>query len=158
MPKEYARSERLGSQIQRELALLVRHSLKDPRAVQPSILDVEVSRDLSLAKVYFSVLDASDSESTTVALNAASGYLQRELGRLIKARTTPKLLFIYDDTDIRGRSMDELIDSVIAHDKATSKSDDPRDCVDVRAPAGGRPLRPGFPRLSAADPLLACER
>ncbi len=116
--KDFSRSERLSSQIHRELALLIQHSLKDPRLAQPSILDVQVTRDLSLAKVYFSVLDANDSERTQQALNHAAGFLQRELGKAIKSRLTPKLSFIFDDTDIRGRTMDELIDAVIARDKA----------------------------------------
>jgi ribosome-binding factor A len=120
MPKDFQRSERLASQIQRELSALIRHSLKDPRLAQPSILDVQVTRDLSLARVYFSVLDPADSEATEQALNHAAGFLQHELGRTIKARITPRLTFIFDDTDIRGRSMDELIDSVIAKDKAHS--------------------------------------
>ncbi len=123
MPKDYPRSERLGSQIQRELSSLIRHSLKDPRLAQPSILDVQVTRDLSLARVYFSVLDPADAEPTGAALNHAAGFLQRELGRQIKARVTPKLQFIFDDTDIRGRTMDELIDSVIARDRTHSESE-----------------------------------
>lgn len=120
MAKDYARSDRLASQIHRELSTLISKSLKDPRLAQPSILDVKVTRDLSLAKVYFSVLDPQDSESTQQALTHAAGFLQREIGRVIKARITPRLTFIFDDTDIRGRSMDELIDSVIAKDKAKS--------------------------------------
>lgn len=123
MPKDYSRSDRLASQVHRELSSLIRTSLKDPRLAQPSILDVQVTRDLSLAKVYFSVLDPDNSVDTLKALNHAAGFLQRELGKVIKARITPKLSFIYDDTDIRGRNMDELIDSVIAKDKANSISE-----------------------------------
>jgi ribosome-binding factor A len=120
MPKDYSRSDRLASQIHRELSLLIRNSLKDPRLAQPSILDVQVTRDLSLAKVYFSVLDPEHSDATAQALNHAAGFLQHELGKAIKSRITPKLSFIYDDTDIRGRTMDELIDSVIAKDRNNS--------------------------------------
>ena len=117
MPKDYPRSERLASQIQRELAALVQHGLKDPRVVAPSILEVEVSKDLAHARVYFSVLNAEDADECRDALNQASGYLQREIGRQLKARVTPKLSFIYDDTDIRGRQMSDLIDSAIASDR-----------------------------------------
>jgi len=120
MPKDFPRSDRLASQIHRELSALIRHSLKDPRLAQPSILDVQVTRDLSLAKVYFSVLNAEDSVSTADALNHAAGFLQRELGKVIKSRSTPRLTFIFDDTDIRGRNMDELIDAVVAKDKRNS--------------------------------------
>ena len=60
MPKEYARSERMASQIQRELASLVQTGLKDPRLSTPSILEVQVSKDLAHARVFFSVLQPED--------------------------------------------------------------------------------------------------
>ncbi len=120
MPKDYPRSERLASQIQRELAALVRNKLKDPRLSAPTILEVQVSRDLSQARVFFSVLNPDDAEQSQQALKHASGYLQREVGKVLKSRITPRLVFIYDDSDIRGRTMSELIDSVIARDKSTS--------------------------------------
>ena len=117
MPKEYARSERLASQIQRELASLIQSGLKDPRLGMPSILEVQVSRDLAYARVYFSVLNPEDADDCLEALNRASGFLQREIGKQLKSRVTPKLSFIYDDTDIRGRRMSDLIDSAVASDK-----------------------------------------
>ena len=120
MPKDFPRSDRLASQIQRELASLVRNNLKDPRLSAPAILEVQVTRDLSQARVFFSVLDPQDAEQNLQALKHASGYLQREIGKVLKSRITPKLVFIYDDSDIRGRTMSELIDSVIARDKLTS--------------------------------------
>ncbi len=120
MPKDYPRSERLASQIQRELARLIQNNVKDPRLAAASILEVIVTRDLSQAKVYFSVLNHEDSSQTQQALDHASGYLQRQIGKVLKARITPRLVFIYDDTNIRGRNMSDLIDSAIARDKANS--------------------------------------
>lgn len=120
MPKDFPRSDRLASQIQRELARLVRNSLKDPRLSAPTILEVQVGRDLSQAKVFFSVLDPDEAEQSLRALKHASGYLQREVGKVLKSRITPKLIFIYDDSDIRGRTMSELIDSAIARDNLKS--------------------------------------
>jgi ribosome-binding factor A len=120
MPKEYARSERLSSQIQRELARLVQTSLKDPRLSMPSILEVQVSKDLSHARVFFSVLDPEDAPDCLAALNGASGFLQRQIGKTLKSRLTPKLSFIYDDTDIRGRQLSDLIDSALASDRDKS--------------------------------------
>lgn len=122
--KEYSRSERMSSQIQRDLATIIRNQLKDPGVSAPSILDVEVSKDLSLAKVYFSVLDPDTAQSTLQSLNHAAGFLQREVGKNLKARVTPRLQFIYDDTDIRGRQLSDLIDSVVASDKERSQHDD----------------------------------
>ncbi len=120
MAKDFPRSDRLASQIQRELAGLVRNNLKDPRLSSPTILEVQVSRDLSQARVFFSVLDPDDADQSLQALKHASGYLQREVGKILKSRITPKLVFIYDDSDIRGRTMSELIDSAIARDKLIS--------------------------------------
>ena len=120
MQKDYSRSERLASQIQRELAALVQHSLKDPGLASPSILEVQVTKDLAHARVYFSVLNAEDAASSLDALKRASGFLQRAIGKSLKSRITPKLNFIYDDTDIRGRKMSDLIDSALAKDKVKS--------------------------------------
>ena len=120
MPKDYPRSERVASQIQRELAMLIQHGVKDPRLSAPSILEVQVSRDLSLARVYFSVLEAEDAPQCLEALEHASGFLQREIGKVLKARITPRLKFIYDDSNIRGRNLSDLIDSAVAVDRLKS--------------------------------------
>jgi len=122
MPKDYARSERIASQIQRELARLVQIELKDPRLSMPSILEVQVSKDLSYARVYFSVLDPEHAADCLAALNGACGFLQREIGKVLKSRITPKLSFIYDDTAIRGRQLSDLIDSALASDRDKSGS------------------------------------
>lgn len=114
----------MASQIQRDLAGIIRSQLKDPGVFAPSILDVEVSKDLSVAKVYFSVLDPEHAPSTLQSLNHAAGFLQREVGRNLKSRVTPRLHFIYDDTDIRGRELSDLIDSAIATDKKRAHHDD----------------------------------
>jgi len=121
MPKEYPRSDRLASKIQRELASLIQSGLKDPRLTMLSILEVQVSKDLSHAKVFFSVLNAADATDCLQALNRASGFLQHEIGKSLKTRITPKLSFVYDDTDIRGRELSDLIDSVVANDKIKSR-------------------------------------
>jgi ribosome-binding factor A len=121
MPKDYPRSERLASQIQRELATLIRRELKDPGLSMASILEVEVSKDLAHARVYFSVLDPADAPACIEALDRASGLLQREIGQRLKTRITPRLTFVYDDTDVRGREMADLIDAALASDKRKSE-------------------------------------
>lgn len=120
MPKDYPRSDRLASQIHRELASLIHNRVKDPGMSSASVLEVLVTKDLSQAKVYFSVLDPAAVAETLQALKRASGFLQREIGRVLKSRLTPKLVFIYDDTDICGHNMSRLIDSAVAKDKANA--------------------------------------
>ena len=122
MPRDYPRSERLASQIQRELAGLIRLELKDPGLSMVSILEVQVSRDLAHARVYFSVLDAETAPACIEALDRATGFLQREIGHRLKTRITPKLSFVYDDTDLRGRQMSDLIDAALASDQRKSEN------------------------------------
>ncbi len=120
--RDFSRSERLASQIQRELAALIQSAIKDPGLGMPSILEVEVSKDLAHARVYFSVLNAGDAASCLRALNRAGGFLQREIGKRIKTRVTPKLAFIYDDSDLSGRELADLIDSAVARDRQKTES------------------------------------
>ena len=119
--KDYSRSERISSQIHRELVSLIRYSLKDPRIGDPSILEVKVSKDLSIAHVYFSLLDPSHSKETEQALNSAAGYLHKELGKLLKVRIVPKLRFHFDDTDIKAQKMDALIQRAMKNIKTDSE-------------------------------------
>lgn len=121
--KDYSRSERIGSQIHRELTSLIRHSLKDPRIGDPSVLEVKVSRDLSVAKIYFSLLETENSKESEKALNNSAGFLHRELGRLLKVRIVPKLRFIYDDTDVKAHAMNALINDAMKNINSDDSSD-----------------------------------
>lgn len=118
--KEYSRSERISSQIHRELTQLIKYSLKDPRIGEPSLLDVKVSKDLSIANVYFGLLDTENSKESEQALNRSAGYLQRELGKMLKVRSIPHLRFHYDDTEVKAIAMDALIASVMEKNNSES--------------------------------------
>lgn len=118
MPYDYSRTDRIGEQIKRELAMLIRNELKDPRVNMVSILDVEVTKDLSRAKVFFDTLNQEENEACTEGLNNASGFLRRELGKAIKLRNTPALQFIYDDTEQRANDLSALIDKAVSSDKS----------------------------------------
>lgn len=110
MPREYPRSRRVGDQIQRELAQLVRDELKDPRVSLVTITEVEVTRDLAHAKVWFSTLDMeSDHEALGKVLNGAAGFLRRELAQRMRTRIVPELKFLYDTVPEHGAKMDALI-------------------------------------------------
>ena len=109
MPKEFSRSQRMSEQVRRELAELVRDELKDPRVSWVSFTAVKVSKDLSNAVVYYSVMNDEEAEQTGLALNKAAGFLRRELSRRIRSRIVPSLKFIHDTSLERGSSMDALI-------------------------------------------------
>jgi len=122
--KDYSRSERISSQIHRELTGLVKYSLKDPRIGDPSILEVKVSRDLSVAKVYFSLLETENSKVVQQALNNSAGFLHRELGKMLQIRMIPQLRFYYDDTDVKAQKMDSLINEAMKNVPSDSVKDE----------------------------------
>ncbi|BAZ94137.1 ribosome-binding factor A [Thiohalobacter thiocyanaticus] len=119
MPKDYPRTRRVGEQIQRELAMLVREEIKDPRLGMTTVSAVHVSRDFSHAKVYITVLgDAEVQRQSLEVLRRAAGFLRRELGRRMLTRTVPELHFVYDESIERGSRLDALIEQAVTEDKA----------------------------------------
>jgi ribosome-binding factor A len=121
MPKAkrgFARADRVADQIQRELAELLQKGLKDPRAGWITLTSVEVTRDYSMAKIYYTVMDEKTREATVEALQHAAGYLRGELGRRLQIFTTPQLQFVYDESIERGVRMSRLIDEVTDQDRA----------------------------------------
>lgn len=115
--RDFPRSERVGDQIQRELAELIRLEVKDPRVGMLTLSSVEVSRDLAHGKVYFTLLGGREMGLEAEAgLNHAAGFLRKALGVRMRLRIVPQLRFIYDDTPEQGARISALIDSAIAED------------------------------------------
>lgn len=121
---DFSRSERVAEQVRRDLAVLIRERVKDPRVGMVTVLDVELSKDLAHAKVWFDVLQEDTAKDAEDALNHAAGYLRRELGRGLKLRVTPNLKFFYDDTQSRGNALSALIDKAVASDTSSVDATD----------------------------------
>lgn len=121
--KGFSRSDRVAEQIQRELAELIRKGLKDPRVGWVTLTAVEVTRDYSHAKVFYTVMDENKREITQEALDSAAGFLRNELGRQIRLFSMPQLHFVYDDSIARGVYMSRLIDDVVAGAAANPEAD-----------------------------------
>ena len=102
------RAERVNELIRRELVLLLSKETKDPRLQEVVITDVKVSRDLTSAKVFFSV-DESAQKTVTTLLNKASGFFRSSLSKVLDLRHTPALSFIYDTAPNAGARMDDLL-------------------------------------------------
>lgn len=117
MPYDYSRTDRINEQIKRELALLIRNEVKDPRVGMVSILDVEVTKDLNQAKVYFDTILQDQHEECQKGLNRAASFLRGALSRTIQLRNTPSLIFIYDNTEQKANDLSILIDKAILSDK-----------------------------------------
>lgn len=120
MPREFSRSQRMAEQVRRELAEIVRDEIKDPRMGFTSFTEVRMSRDLSHAVIYCSVLDFEQQTETIEILNRAVGFFRKEIARRIRARIVPTLKFVIDDSVTRGAAMDDLISEAIKSDKKHS--------------------------------------
>ena len=114
MTREFARHQRLGNQMVRTLNELLRFEIKDPRLEGVSVTSVDLTRDLSVARVYFSLLDPdADPVPVQAGLDSASGFLRSHLGKAIKVRHVPELRFAHDDSAAVGAKISHLIDSAV---------------------------------------------
>ncbi|MBK7544070.1 MAG: 30S ribosome-binding factor RbfA [Candidatus Competibacteraceae bacterium] len=115
--KAFPRTRRIGEQIRRELAELIRDELRDPRLTLISMTSVEVSRDLAHARIYVTLMgDPAERAERVADLNHAAPLLRRELGRRMRIRTVPKLEFRYDEVVEHGARLSALIDAAVAAD------------------------------------------
>ncbi|MBI1943669.1 MAG: 30S ribosome-binding factor RbfA [Betaproteobacteria bacterium] len=106
------RPRKVADVIQRELSDLLRREVRDPRIGMVTLTAVDVSPDLSHAKVFFTVLDNAKQQETSDALQRAAGFLRSQLAHRIKLYVTPELRFVYDESIERGDHLSQLIDSV----------------------------------------------
>lgn len=134
MPKEFSRIDRIGDQMQRELAQLIQREVKDPRVGMVTVNAVKVSRDLGYADVYVSLLTTEEltEESPQVqdslsVLNKAAGFLKGQVGRAMKLRVTPQLRFHFDALLNHSRHMDNLIREAVGDKPAVSGDEDDSD-------------------------------
>lgn len=121
------RQGRMGEEIRKIISDLLFKGLKDPRlSAMISITAVEVTSDGSYATAYVSVLGmdpdkekaAAQQQDTLDALNSAKGFIRKEIGRQIKLRHVPDLIFKIDKSLEYGRHIDELISTLdIRHDE-----------------------------------------
>jgi len=107
----------MAEQVRRELAEIIQDEIKDPRLGFLSFTEVRMSRDLSHAVVYCSVLNAEDLKESIDVLNRAVGFIRKSIGRRIRARIVPTLKFVADESIVRGAEMDELISAALKSDK-----------------------------------------
>jgi len=118
MKRHSQRAHRVGDQIQRELADLLRNEVKDPRVGPVTVTGVDVSADLSHATVRFTHLAGKETGNEAAkALSRTAGFLRSELSRRLNLYSVPQLTFAYDDSIESGMRMSQLIDLAIAEDK-----------------------------------------
>ncbi len=105
----YSRSIRVADQIQREVALLVAREVTDPRVGEVTVSGVDLSPDMRHAKVLVTPARGTDGDASVEALNHAAGFLRSRLGRRVRMRRLPRLVFEHDRTLERALRIDALI-------------------------------------------------
>ncbi|GAB4186629.1 MAG: 30S ribosome-binding factor RbfA [Wenzhouxiangellaceae bacterium] len=126
MSGRFSRNERVAGMLRRELAVLIQRELKDPKVGFVGVSDVEVTRDLSLAKVYVTHYQPEQSAESLRALNRSSGFLRGRLGEMLRMRAIPELRFLHDDSVERGAHIDRLLNT-IADAESPAKSETAKD-------------------------------
>jgi len=113
LKKAQGRPQRLGDLIQREVSDLIRLELRDPRVGMITLTSVDVSPDMSHARLFFTLLEKDKLEDTLHGLKRSAGFLRSQLARRLKMYTTPELRFEYDESVERGDRLSRLIDSAV---------------------------------------------
>ncbi len=119
---ESKRPERVADLLQREVADILLRRVKDPRVSIVTVTAIEVSRDLQNAAVYFCLTGTSDPaalETASEGLNKARGFIRQELGKRLRLRYIPHLVFRYDSSLDYGQRIERLLKELQDHESKT---------------------------------------
>lgn len=113
MPKEFSRMDRVSEQCRRVLAELIQRHIDDPRVGFITVSDVQVTKDLSRARVFVSCLEGEERANDSVlVLNQNAAMLRHELAREVRMRTIPVLKFVYDESIAYGSHLNQLLQEI----------------------------------------------
>ncbi|OCG15303.1 MULTISPECIES: 30S ribosome-binding factor RbfA [unclassified Gilliamella] len=124
MAKAFNRSSRVGHELQKEIAIILQREIKDPRLGMVTVSGVDISRDLSYAKVFVTFLNDDDPqviEQGLTVLNEAKGYIRTLIGKAMSLRIIPEIKFFYDESLVKGMQMSSLVADVIKQDNERHK-------------------------------------
>ena len=119
------RPEKVAQLMRREIAEILQQRLRDPRvSAMVSVTDVEVTHDLSFARVFVTIMGSpTERESTLQALGHAAGFVRHELGPRLGLREVPEVRFVPDESLERGARVEELLKRI--HDGTPVEDEEP---------------------------------
>ena len=113
----FKRSEKVAEAIHEEVSRLLVKGVKDPRVGFVTITGVKVTDDLHLATIFFTVVGEEDERKATEAgLNSARGFIRKEIGKGLRMRYIPDILFRYDESVAYGSRIESILKQI--HDEA----------------------------------------
>ena len=120
----YKRSEKVAEAVHEFISELLIKGLKDPRVGFTTITGVKITDDLRLATVYFTVVGSEhEKKSTSNGLNSAKSFIRKEMGRNLRLRYVPDIVFKYDDSLDYGNRIESILNEIII-DKASDDTED----------------------------------
>lgn len=109
---------RIAARIKERVAHALEFEVADPRSGFVTITDVEVTKDLSIAKISYSVLGTpADRNKVAHMLEGARGFLQSKMARVLKTRRLPRIVWAYDESIEYAANMDRLISDAKRRDE-----------------------------------------
>ena len=116
------RVQRIAGEIQKEIGVILRDEVRDPRIGFVTITSVDLSRDCRMAKVYFSLLGSKkELRDTQVGLGRSKGFIRRLLGQRLKLRYTPEIIFKLDESAEYSIHISEVLDKIKDKGKADER-------------------------------------
>lgn len=121
--KGQKRSSRVAEAIRNELSILIVSKVQDPRLLNLSISRVEVTDDLSLARIFFTVLgDGKAAKAAAEGLQRAKGFMRSHIARTLNLRFTPDLQFRYDDIVGKVAELEEIFQDIANERKSREEN------------------------------------
>lgn len=118
----FKRCEKVAEAIHEEISSLLIKGVKDPRVSLVTVTGVKVTDDLHLATVYFSVIgDETVRKGAEAGLNSARGFLRREIGKVLRMRYVPDLMFRYDVSVEYGSRIENLLRQITVTDETDAE-------------------------------------
>mgnify|MGYP000925845148 CR=1 FL=1 len=108
------RIDRINKEFLRAISEMLQSRVKKESVSEAILTKVNVSKDLSYARVFYTLIDTARREEIQKALDSTAGQIRSMLGKEMHLRTIPELHFVYDDSEAKARAMDELLDRVAA--------------------------------------------
>ena len=110
------RIDRINKEFLRAISEILQVRIKKDNVRDAILTKVSTSKDLSFAKVFYTLIDMDRKDEIQKALDSTAGQIRSMLGKDMHLRTIPELHFVYDDSEAKARAMEELLDKVAAMD------------------------------------------
>lgn len=125
MKRECYRAERVAQEILKKIAIIFHQEIRDPRVKMVTVSGVDISRDLSYARIFVTFLNTSNQENNMdiiknnikIINNDIAKYIRFLLSKRVRLRNIPKLIFFYDNSLLEGMRMSYLISNLVYNDK-----------------------------------------